>query len=526
MTTPSYMLHNDVHHLWGDGRLKFLLLDVASTEPPARAGRLIAESLVDMGIVAFAIYDVLGKTDLVVRCWVPSALRSRVVRHTLLNLSEPDVSMCRIIPVEKILLHWPWGSVEAAEERGREYEHVDTNALEMEFPVATRDANFIRQLNALLSDSPAELLDEPIVDRLSELNAIRYVGPGTMPVEARGTQIAQIKTITLLSALEPEMQQFVAEGLKKALVGLGKVSGNVSGISLYHTQGSQFASFVVIASLRAEGFHTGIKELLSTLSVTGYRKYMQLTPSTFVVASPSFLQWQDLLPNPEDDDATHALEVGAYARPVVDIEALLAQEESATLEFKSTFYADLRRWLLDDELVALEQLFLKGIIREVVAFLNSREGGTLLVGVCESNRQLENLDPARRQRAVGQLSTHPSRGAKVLVGTELDRQLPKRGRIFRDTDSIELHVMERLRTAISMTTSIVSRVDVSTHMVDDRVVTRIDVRSLRGRNWAYSNDEPGPLLVKHGSSTLSLLGAEADNYRTGALEWDASTGPT
>ncbi len=60
---------------------------------------------------------------------------------------------------------------------------------------------------------------------------------------------------------------------------------------------------------------------------------------------------------------------------------LLARGEDAHLEYRSTFRWDLRA-------AAVSKVMETAVLKTVAAFLNSREGGTLLVGVADDGRVL------------------------------------------------------------------------------------------------------------------------------------------
>ena len=67
----------------------------------------------------------------------------------------------------------------------------------------------------------------------------------------------------------------------------------------------------------------------------------------------------------------------AQAREPIDIDALIAGGESATVEFKSTLRFNLDANKIDKDNIGLASL------KEIAAFLNSRVGGTLIIGVAD-----------------------------------------------------------------------------------------------------------------------------------------------
>ena len=71
----------------------------------------------------------------------------------------------------------------------------------------------------------------------------------------------------------------------------------------------------------------------------------------------------------------------AQAREPIDIDALIAGGESATVEFKSTLRVNLRTNKRDRN-IELSSL------RTVAAFQNSRVGGTLIIGVADDGEPL------------------------------------------------------------------------------------------------------------------------------------------
>ena len=85
---------------------------------------------------------------------------------------------------------------------------------------------------------------------------------------------------------------------------------------------------------------------------------------------------------PIDIDALIALARSAYsaaggqARESIDIDALIAGGESDTVEFKSTFRKNLKSNKNDEEMQ-------RESLGTIAAFLNSYEGGTLIIGVSD-----------------------------------------------------------------------------------------------------------------------------------------------
>ena len=85
----------------------------------------------------------------------------------------------------------------------------------------------------------------------------------------------------------------------------------------------------------------------------------------------------------------------AQAREPIDIDALIAGGESDTVEFKSTLRFNLHRKKLDKEM-ELEAL------KTVAAFLNSRVGGTLIIGVADDGEPVGiRRDNFRNEDAMG-----------------------------------------------------------------------------------------------------------------------------
>ncbi len=72
---------------------------------------------------------------------------------------------------------------------------------------------------------------------------------------------------------------------------------------------------------------------------------------------------------------------GFHADPAAEVAALVAAGESPRLEFKST-----ARW--DVKQGTPSKVMEKVIVKTVAAFLNSAEGGTLLIGVADDGTAL------------------------------------------------------------------------------------------------------------------------------------------
>ena len=153
-----------------------------------------------------------------------------------------------------------------------------------------------------------------------------------------------------------------------------------------------------------------------------------------------------------------------------DVRGLIAQGESSTLEFKSSFRWDLRENKLNRAL--------EGVILKTVAGYMNGNGGTLLIGVADDG---------------------------IIVGLDHDYQTLKKP----DRDGFEQALMTSI--AIKLGGDACHAVQTVFHTLDSKEVCRVIVAPTRRPVYVKDGDAPR-LYVRTGVSTRELNVQEAVNY--------------
>jgi len=153
-----------------------------------------------------------------------------------------------------------------------------------------------------------------------------------------------------------------------------------------------------------------------------------------------------------------------------DLRTLIAQGESANLEFKSSFRWDLRENKLNRAL--------EGVVLKTIAGYMNGNGGTLLIGVADDGS---------------------------IVGLKHDYETLKKP----DRDGFEQAIMTSIATKLGADAC--HNVQIIFHSLDGKEVCRVMVASTRRPVYLKEGDAPR-LYVRTGVSTRELNVQEAVNY--------------
>lgn len=483
---PAYMLHNELQHEWSGRQLVFFRVKFSVAYETERLLPPLCAFLRENEALSVAIYEILGEYDLLIRAWIPQGIHPEVLAEAITDNESLGISECPAVPVSKIIYHWPW----MTNDYGKYLTpHLSNTPATLGYKL---------RLNNTLSGNTGGLTEEEI-DNATSSYILAPIGPDL--IEHRG----DIKFVTFLSRLDNVRHQerkLVRNALAAAFRDIVRSeSPLISQLSLYETRGSAEASFIVLGRFRQGSFYEGFQRLLSTVVETGFRSFFLMKPNTYIMASPEFVRFWDAIPV-ELSELSEASEGGSLIK-------LLKRDEGNSLEYKASFYFDVRRWLLDGAGEANDTLFISGIAREVVAFLNSPPGGVLVIGALEGVRELNKVPIASRDRAEDVLRALPTIHGKILTGIGLDASVKP---LFSDPDRAERHILDRLSALLDAPT-LGGLVTIRFHELEGRTLCTLSVRPLRDGKFAYLKEERGVLYHRRGSSTIPLEGSDADEYR-------------
>lgn len=174
------------------------------------------------------------------------------------------------------------------------------------------------------------------------------------------------------------------------------------------------------------------------------------------------------------------------------IKEILDQGENDTRELKASFCLAVKRYLLGDGMVFLDNdLALDGILKTIVAFLNSK-GGSILIGIIEKSH-FQNIIPSKQK----ELSDS---GDYYLFGIEKEIE-------NLNKDKYELKIRGMIEEHIAK--DCVELIQIKFHEYLEKIFCLITV-SKRKNKWYYLD---GKFIVRNGNRSVELKGEDADIYK-------------
>jgi hypothetical protein len=462
----KFQWHPRVHEVAGEESLHYWFLSFASNFEWERLRGVLRKLLDQHGVISYALYELMGDYDMLLRVWLPSGTASKFGSSLQDDLAVFSLARAERYNVESVIRHWPF----APRGVGAIKDLSDGEAL----PSNGR----IQEVNKLLAKSGA--FDDKLLN--SSLRK-RLIGP---PVKNRDEEPG-VKIVTLIKpvrGLTPDMKRGLGNQVARVL----DEQRDIRQRSLYQVEGWD-AAFLLTCLAPEEKFFAFrerlIRDLSPLLEATGART------NSYSCASRNLVMFQDRVAPP----AHH--QNGSLPEP--GIPDLLSLEESATLEVKGSAFAPLDPWLLKGEgLAESGRFFQRGVLRAIVAFLNG-EGGSVVIGGLEPNRYEKRLHDER-------LSNFPMIGAYLCPGL-LDPTFEEKG-----WDAYERKIGESIAKNVS---PVPSGLRIRKERYEGVDFCVIDVPSNRQEEWHYLEPPKAPsqFLVRQGARNVELSGADADRYK-------------
>jgi hypothetical protein len=280
--------------------------------------------------------------------------------------------------------------------------------------------------------------------------------------------------------------------------------------SLYSGHGSMSDFLLMLRAPHGE-FHAFVTLVISHLRSLGLEKTYQIRPYTYVLADNLFTEFRE-----------QRISIGG-----ADITtSTLNGRETDTLEFKATLAVNLRRWRNDRSLTGADRAddrMKDGVVKSVCGFLNSLEGGTLIIGVLETEHEYvaaegksggtallawlsETFGYVADTDADGHV-LRPLRNALLGIEHEYGEDGP-----YDDAEQYEAALRDILKTRIDPNP--LRWLRVGEREIDSKTFAVVTVRP--ADTWCYANistsREP-QFFVREAASTRAATGREAELYR-------------
>lgn len=477
MTQPFTWNHR-VHEVWGESRLCFWRFRFNPTYQSRRIRDGLIAALATAGVTSYAVYELLGYYDILVRIWLPFNISVAKMEELFFeNLQELDFEDSEFFEVARIERHWPWGDGEPATPPDA-FLGAGLNAafLERANRFATGDLS-----RADFNDEEIKTLDSWLTNRL--LIAFEPADGVKFFVSIRRSlgSLARLSHRNLLrriaEACDTLTQNFHGES------------------SLY--DGSN--EYLVIGRLPFDQFYEGLQAFLADLNNIGVNELFRTRTFTFIALQPTFMAFRDKVRTVEP-----------AAPPDIDIEELFRRGEGESIEFKASAFANVKRWLNDDnQLVPMvDQVAQSALAKAICGLLNARRDGVVLLGVGERSRLLGKMSGQTLDRATRLLDQYMAFGDLVLFGTALDIA----AEAARDWDEYVRRIQRLIANDIVPDPQHV--LQVLKLDSDGGSFAAVTVRSVESDDWYYVRDNARyRFYVRRNGLTEELVALEQDRYK-------------
>lgn len=334
--------HPELRELWGHERLYFWRVHFPTYER-LRFLDNVEEVMRRTGAVAYAVYELYGGFDMLLRVWLRST--QGVFESTFHEVFGKDPNIViEGFSVTDVVTHWPW-------------------------------ANKSR-------DSIEPLGDEVLKNRLSnreleEINAGRDLellgGYESRGLLAKTDHSPGIKFVILIGASQHSMPMSASERIQRSLLEILTRADPEAFAEKSLYKGLGFASYLLLG--RTTSFHAIEHQLTQPINAlvapeTGART------TTFVVATEKLLAFSE------------GMRLAEEPPPKRTVNEWLLEDESHHLEVKGSAFSDLHDWLFDEEADGSPprtEIPIESLCKAIVGLLNA-EGGAVVIGALEKKR--------------------------------------------------------------------------------------------------------------------------------------------
>ncbi|MHB1518242.1 MAG: AlbA family DNA-binding domain-containing protein [Acidimicrobiales bacterium] len=392
----QFIWHHLVHEMWEESRLCIWRLKFNPTYDGETIKSTILGVFEDLNILSYAMYELLGFNDLLLRLWMPRGISlARFEEEIGRALFELDYEDSEYFEVSSIVRHWVW-ETSNADRRPR--------SPSAEQLLLKPDSNHLRRIVELTTGEigveDLTIDDRTILDMLVDGNCL--------------TEMHHNGGIAFIIIIKRSIAAGSRQQRKNLLDHVTDTCDEIS--DRYNAQLSLYdgtSEYLLIGRLGFAEFHDGMVSLIQRLNEAGLSKYLRSRTFTSIALGPKFAAYREGLATIESESA-----------PTASLEELLIVGETDEIEFKSSAFANLKRWLrnpTEPRPVRDSSVPLDGYVKAVCGLLNSRLRGAIIIGVGERVTLVGKSPAEVRARASELLSPYPLyAGDLVLFGMDAD----------------------------------------------------------------------------------------------------------
>ncbi len=488
-----YSWHDAVHEAREGARLQFWRFSFVPDYNQTAIFDAIRTVLEQNQLRSYIAYETLGEHDVMLRLWAPRDISPEDLALSFENaLSHLSLYSHDYTVVHSTLLHWIWQSVGVESNSPRRPTSDDLAR------VTDAEVTELSQYNAATfsaymdGDSP-RMPPPPWIDDYITRDLIRPI-----PLGRRGMRFYLRFDHPRRPFRRPERDS-VARQIAQILNDVA----NRTRIRLHLTEDVQLSLYVgsgpmtdfLILGRAPDGhFYSFVRDLIFRLLELELGRTYGMRTYTELFASRDFFDFRE---HPTSQFTPSHI-------------TLLDQPESEILEFKATLSLDVHRYLVTGERHE-NRAVTESSVKAICGLLNSPNGGRLVIGALEVERELERVPDrqATLEKLRAECPIYPpapesdagSNVLKALFGIEADQQ---------DWDSFTLKLQDTLRSMI--TPSPLAFISIEPIQYQGRTLAVVTARP--SSTWFYVRVKDSyEFYVRELASTRAYSGPEVDWYR-------------
>lgn len=452
---PRLEWHPTLHVKWASEQLYYWRIGFPLYDREAARLR-IAAVMRRAGVRSWAMYELFGPSDVLVRGWLP-AHQSEVEDALATVFHDSPGMVIESFAVSAILTHWPW----------------------------------VGHTGEMVQPSPAHLAQRLSDDEIEQM--MRDPKDGQAAHLLTTVQPADgIAVVVVVDPPRPALSAAGSASLTERVTAIFAKHEHAKQVSIYRGMG--FGAYLIEAVIPAAAFNRIDDVILSPL-----RQLLNPIGSRTTTTSLASL-------DPMTYEET-MLSSGVRA-PEASARELLECDEGPRLEIKATAFVDIdarRSGALKAPGHETVSRAADSLLRTIAGMLNAH-GGTILVGAIEEERRRSLLRSSSAEPSAGA----PRIGRYLVCGIEHE--------LDRGRDSYERRLLEMCHTMLEPSPS--GFVTMRFEPIEDRTVCIVDVRATpksgEGATWVYhrpARSRYPRFYVREGASTRELAGSECDRYK-------------
>lgn len=458
--TPTQVWHHELHNQFARERLCFFWISFGAHYERRPALAQIKRALQSVPILSYAVWELLGEQDLLIRIFLPVDIHPDDLRDRLSEaIVQPHAADVNFFTVSKVLYHW----------------------MSARYPVSVSD--FLRTVDP---------------SHTSELNDHKRFPAASLAIYTRKHFVFPLATDGLIPFFmriseKPEAAPMVTErDFEGELIALfKKASRYLNRVGIF--KGIGFRSRYLVSALIEPESWPKLRDVLSE-GVLGLDKYAKTV--THLSARPKPIDRREQLKS--------EVVGGVHTTPLSPalFEGLVDGPETKILELKGTAFIDVKRWRDTGE-PQKSNVITQSLVKVIAGMLNT-VGGRVIVGVLElSSKEISRFTVDQIKQLFPDLQVTPS-NKRAVIGVSHEYGA-------NDWDGYDRRIREILNSRIDPPPTRWLEIETVPIFGLDCCVVTVS----RHRSWFFVKGDKGKddtFYIRDGSITKPLTGSKMIEY--------------